>query len=299
LCNALAAADTSQYENELFFYHGDHLSSTQMVTDINANVTQQVLYAPFGEVISESNAYWHNGQIPDYMFNAKELDEENGMYYYSARYYAPPVFTSRDPLFEKYPFMSPYAYCANNPLRYIDPDGKETIDAEWGGTAWQNIEFNNDNFRNDFGGDYQKGGSSQQQPQQQPKQQTLQQQLASTLGTTKIGESISGKELGKALGIEQLSLMINKITKTDETTFDVTRTMAGLAVLKDSPMKIEKTNIDINGKETSVYRIQIQYRDIALERKALPDFYLRNNDIFFYGDDGKLQKGSFPEKGKK
>ncbi len=61
-----------------------------------------------------------------YAFNAKELDEENGMYYYSARYYAPPTFISRDPLFEKYPFMSPYAYCANNPVLFIDPDGRST-----------------------------------------------------------------------------------------------------------------------------------------------------------------------------
>jgi RHS repeat-associated protein len=98
-----------------------------MVTDINANVTQQVFYAPFGEVLSEYNAYWHQGKIPDYLFNAKELDEENGMYYYSARYYAPPVFTSRDPLFEKYPSISPYAYCANNPVKYIDPTGEEVI----------------------------------------------------------------------------------------------------------------------------------------------------------------------------
>jgi hypothetical protein len=47
------------FEDELFFYHGDHLSSTQMITDINAGITQQVLYAPFGEVITEYNAYWH------------------------------------------------------------------------------------------------------------------------------------------------------------------------------------------------------------------------------------------------
>jgi RHS repeat-associated protein len=94
-----------------------------MVTDISANVTQQILYAPFGEVLSEYNAYWHQGKIPDYLFNAKELDEENGMYYYSARYYAPPVFTSRDPLFEEKPWMSPYAYCSNNPVSRIDPDG--------------------------------------------------------------------------------------------------------------------------------------------------------------------------------
>jgi RHS repeat-associated protein len=59
-----------------------------------------------------------------YAFNAKELDEENGMYYYSARYYAPPTFISRDPLFEKYPSISPYTYCANNPVNFIDPDGR-------------------------------------------------------------------------------------------------------------------------------------------------------------------------------
>jgi RHS repeat-associated protein len=114
-------------EDAVFFYHGNHLSSTQLVTDANGQVQQQVFYAPFGEVISESNAYWHNGQIPDYLFNAKELDEESGMYYYSARYYAPPVFTSRDPLFEKYPTLSPYAYCGNNPVNAIDPTGKEII----------------------------------------------------------------------------------------------------------------------------------------------------------------------------
>jgi RHS repeat-associated protein len=112
-------------EDGLFFYHGNHLSSTQMITDINAKVVQQVLYAPFGEVITEYNAYWHNGLVPDYMFNAKELDEESGMYYYEARYYAPPSFISRDPLFEKYPFISPYAYCANNPVIYSDPTGME------------------------------------------------------------------------------------------------------------------------------------------------------------------------------
>ena len=37
--------------------------------------------------------------------------------------YAPPVFVSRDPLFEKYFWMSPYAYCANNPMKYVDPTG--------------------------------------------------------------------------------------------------------------------------------------------------------------------------------
>jgi RHS repeat-associated protein len=115
--------DPYGYEPELYFYQGDHLSSTQVVTDINGMVKQGILYAPFGEVITEYNAYWHQGKIPDYMFNAKELDEENGMYYYEARYYNPPMFISRDPLFEKKPWINPYAYVSNNPINRIDPTG--------------------------------------------------------------------------------------------------------------------------------------------------------------------------------
>ena len=70
-----------------------------------------------------------------YPFNAKELDEESGMYYYSARYYAPPTFISRDPLFEEFPTWSPYHYCYNNPLRFIDPTGLYGVEnMEEGGT---------------------------------------------------------------------------------------------------------------------------------------------------------------------
>jgi RHS repeat-associated protein len=117
------SGDTSTYEDELFFYHNSHVFSVEMVTDINANVTQQVLYNPFGQIISSYNAYWHQGKIPDYTFSAMEFDEENSMYYFSARYYNPPTFISRDPLFEKKPWMSAYAYCANNPVNKVDPTG--------------------------------------------------------------------------------------------------------------------------------------------------------------------------------
>jgi RHS repeat-associated protein len=105
------------------YYTGNHLSSTQLVTDASGVAVQQVEYAPFGEVVNEYNSDWSSGQVPDFKFNAKELDEENGMYYFEARYQRPLVFISRDVLFEKYPMFSPYAYCANNPLRYIDPTG--------------------------------------------------------------------------------------------------------------------------------------------------------------------------------
>ena len=60
-----------------------------------------------------------------YKFNGKELDEETGLYYYGARYYSPreSIWLSADPLAEKYPNVSPYVYCLNNPTVLIDPDG--------------------------------------------------------------------------------------------------------------------------------------------------------------------------------
>ena len=110
--------------DDIFYYHTNHLGSTAFVTDQNQNITQGFLYAPFGEITTEYAPMWQNGTLPKYSFNAKELDEETGMYYYEARYYKPPVFTSRDPMFEKYFWMTPYAYCANNPVKYVDPTGK-------------------------------------------------------------------------------------------------------------------------------------------------------------------------------
>ena len=93
--------------------------------------SQGFLYAPFGEITTEYNANFGNNVLPKYTFNAKELDEETGMYYYEARYYKPPVFTSRDPMFEKYFWMTPYAYCANNPVKYVDPSGEIPIETLW------------------------------------------------------------------------------------------------------------------------------------------------------------------------
>ncbi|MDR1791894.1 MAG: RHS repeat-associated core domain-containing protein [Bacteroidales bacterium] len=109
------------------YYTGNHLSSTQLVTDGTGVAVQQVEYAPFGEVVNEYNIDWSSGQVPDFKFNGKELDEESGMYYFEARYHSPPTFISRDPLYEKYFWMSPYAYCGNNPINLMDADGRKWL----------------------------------------------------------------------------------------------------------------------------------------------------------------------------
>ena len=79
-------------------------------------------YIPYGEVFVEER----NSQFStNFLFNAKELDNETGLYYYGARYLDPTgaMWLSVDPMWEKYAGMSPYNYCAGNPVKLVDPDG--------------------------------------------------------------------------------------------------------------------------------------------------------------------------------
>ncbi|GHV15291.1 hypothetical protein FACS1894169_06230 [Bacteroidia bacterium] len=106
-----------------YYYHSDHLGSSSLITNLDGEVVQHIEYVPFGEVfIEERNNTWNT----PYLFNAKELDEETGLYYYGARYYDPrtSVWISTDPMWEKYPNISAYAYCALNPVKFVDPDGE-------------------------------------------------------------------------------------------------------------------------------------------------------------------------------
>jgi RHS repeat-associated protein len=68
------------------------------------------------------------------------LDNETNYTYFGARYYDSDVsiWLSIDPLSDKYPSLSPFAYCANNPVILVDPDGRE-ID-EWGIDVFGNIK---------------------------------------------------------------------------------------------------------------------------------------------------------------
>jgi RHS repeat-associated protein len=96
------------YVNCQYYYHSDHLGSTSLITNIE-----------------ERNNKWNT----PYLFNDKELDEETGLYYYGARYYDARVslWLGADPMQEKYPYVSTYAYCVLNPVKLIDPDGKDVI----------------------------------------------------------------------------------------------------------------------------------------------------------------------------
>ena len=115
--------DPDNYENLQFFYHPDHLGSSSFITNLEGEVVQHIEYVPFGEVfIEERNNVWNT----PYLFNAKEFDEETGMYYYGARYYEPrlSLWMSTDPKELQYPSVNTYCYVTNSPLKIKDPDGR-------------------------------------------------------------------------------------------------------------------------------------------------------------------------------
>ena len=115
--------DTTNTE-EIFFYHSDHLGSTSYITDAKANITQFDAYLPYGELLVDEHS--SSEEMP-YKFNGKELDQETGLYYYGARYMNPvtSLWYGVDALTEKYPSVGGYVYCVDNPIKLIDPNGKD------------------------------------------------------------------------------------------------------------------------------------------------------------------------------
>ena len=116
----------------VFYYHSDHLGSAAYLTNDAGQVSQTLNYLPYGEdwVDLQFSLDYRLGQ---YTFNGKEKDSESGFHYYGARYYWSELLTgwlSVDPMSDKYPGISPYAYCAWNPVKLIDPDGREAVD-DW------------------------------------------------------------------------------------------------------------------------------------------------------------------------
>ena len=94
-------------------------------------------------------------------FTGKERDEETGYGYFGARYIDHELMTmwlSVDPMSDKYPSISPYAYCAWNPVKLVDPDGMEAMDdwyknKETGAVFWheghaQQLKYGEDTYHN-------------------------------------------------------------------------------------------------------------------------------------------------------
>ena len=109
---------------DIYYYHADHLGSASWITNKEGTPIEYIHYMPYGEL-------WYDWQASSYnerfKFTGKERDTETGYDYFGARFYSPVLLSwlSPDPLSNNYPNISPYAYCAWNPIKFVDPDGNE------------------------------------------------------------------------------------------------------------------------------------------------------------------------------
>jgi RHS repeat-associated protein len=141
----------------VYYYHPDHLGSTQLVTDWDGRIYEHLEYAPYGELWVD-HAVAAVGMNPTvYRFSGKEMDEETGFYYYGARYLDPRTsrWISADPAMGdgsyipsapindeakkrngnlpgmggvfNYVNLHVYHYAGNNPVKYVDPDGEADV----------------------------------------------------------------------------------------------------------------------------------------------------------------------------
>ncbi|MDP3703655.1 MAG: RHS repeat-associated core domain-containing protein, partial [Candidatus Omnitrophota bacterium] len=112
----------------LEFVHGDHLGSTNVLTDATGTQQARLTYSPFGELASATGA---DGVV--HRFTGQRFDQSTGLYFYQARYYDPSIgrFLSADPIVQDPAdpqFLNRFAYVRNNPLRFVDPSGLSSED---------------------------------------------------------------------------------------------------------------------------------------------------------------------------
>jgi len=145
---------STKSDTGIYYYHSDHLGSSNVVTNNSGAYHENIEYFPYGETWVEGKASSSQGSLP-YKFTSKELDTETGLYYYGARYYDSKLckWISSDPAINIYfpnnitsdqnyliskndlsklpglggvynPInLNLYHFTNNNPVKFIDPDG--------------------------------------------------------------------------------------------------------------------------------------------------------------------------------
>jgi RHS repeat-associated protein len=123
--------------DEIEYYHADAVSTIRMVTNANGAVLHRYDFTPSGANIYLSvpmNGPQYGGPTTEQPmgFAGKELDLESGFSYFGARYLLATSgrFTTPDPVIDLAASLEDpqrwarYPYARNNPMRYVDPDGR-------------------------------------------------------------------------------------------------------------------------------------------------------------------------------
>jgi len=115
----IAAKDST---GALRFYHGDHLGSSNVITDGTGAKVELAEYTPYGGLSRREGT----ANVPQ-KFTGKRLDP-TGLYFYEARYYDPSLgrFITADPTIQRPgdpQDLNRYSYVRNNPVKYTDPSG--------------------------------------------------------------------------------------------------------------------------------------------------------------------------------
>ena len=113
-------------DGNYYYYQKDSRGSVRTVLDGAGLVVERNDYYPYGMLMDGVSK-----SVQPYKFGGKELDRIGGINHYDfhARQLQLPIphFYQQDPYADKYPHLSPYLYCAANPLRYTDPSGMIVI----------------------------------------------------------------------------------------------------------------------------------------------------------------------------
>jgi RHS repeat-associated protein len=123
-------AEYKPQTSEYFYYMTDQINSTRIITNNSGNVVFSEAYGPYGDV----QKTWVNTYDPKLKFSGKEREGYSDMDYFGARYYdhknyrfnsVDPVITRGEALINPQ-LWNLYAYCRNNPIRFVDPYGLDT-----------------------------------------------------------------------------------------------------------------------------------------------------------------------------
>ena len=131
LLGILLAPTTARAQEEVVYYHTDAIGSVRMITSETGGLIGRYDYLPFGELVPIAPPAPSDPR----QFAGKERDAETGLDYFGARYHRAQSgrFISVDPVLNlEAALIDPqrwnrYSYALNNPLRIVDPDGREPV----------------------------------------------------------------------------------------------------------------------------------------------------------------------------